>query len=213
MAITLSNDILRDYAEFCGHARPADGVLHLLGMRSCRLYPVGEGKVAISLVEPVPNSFDDCVGMFGSDLALFPGTVDPGRFYSLHPERPAGCAHTVGLDEPGGRPFQRGIGRHKGKPAFVQQGSVIIWRDRDRDMNRDAAEPAHAESGNGLNLHRMGTIQRDIGLWSAGCWGVMNPFWNTFWERSAVAHPQASYTNYQFDAFRFATWYDRVRTA
>jgi hypothetical protein len=209
--IVLDNDTLRDYVEFCGHPRPADGVLHLLGMRSCRLYPAGEGKVAISLVEPVPNSYDDCIGFFGPDLALFPGTVDPGRFYSLHPERPAGCAHTVGSDELGGKPFHRGIGRHKGKPAFVQQGSVIIWRDRDRDMNRDAAEPAHAESGNGLNLHRMGTIARDIGLWSAGCWGVMNMEWNEFWERSAIAHPQASYTNYQFDTFRFATWFDRVR--
>lgn len=211
--IILTNQLLRDYAEFCGAPRPADGELHLLGIRSCRLYPAGEGKVAISLVEPAPNSYDDCIGFFGADLALFPGTVDPGRFYSLHPQRPAGCAHLVGIDEPGGKMFHRVIGRHKGKPAFVQQGSVVVWRDRDRDMNRDAAEPARAESGNGLNLHPMGTITRDIGLWSAGCWGLMRQFWNEFWERSAVAHPQASYANWGMDAFRLAHWFDRVRSA
>ena len=209
--IVLTNALLRDYAVHCGAARPTEGVLHLLGMRGCRLYPAGAGKVAISLVEPIPNSYDDLVGYFGLKLALYPGTVDPGRFYSQHPLRQAGCAHTVGLDEPGGKPFSRFIGSHKRQPAFVQgEGKVVVWRDRDRDMQQDPDEQPRSEIGMGCNLHKMGQIRSDIGKWSAGCWGVMDQYWKLFWEAASIP-PQLSYTNYQFDAHEFAHWFDTGR--
>jgi hypothetical protein len=214
VAITLTNGDLRDYTEYAGHPRPADGKLHLLGMRSCVRYPAGEGKVAISLIEPRPGEYDDQVGFFGSDLALFAGTVDPGRFFSQHPQRPAGCAHLVGLDEDGGRPYRYRRGLHRRRGAFVQGDEVVvIWRDRDRDMVQDEGEDPHEERGNGVNVHRMGTLRADVGKWSAGCLGVMDRHWPEFWTRSAERHPQPEYWLYLLDAWRFAKWFDNERTA
>jgi hypothetical protein len=180
-------------------------------MRGCRLYPTEDGSLGVSLVEPQPNSYDDLTGAFGNDLCLFPGTVDPGRFYSLHPQRPAGCAHTVSLDEKGGKPFRRIIGRHKGRPAFIQSGPVVIWRDSDRSMTQDPGEQAHSEVGNGIDFHSMGTIQNNLGLWSAGCWGTKKQHWAEFWQRTAGAHPQAFYLNWQFEFQKLGIWFDRVR--
>lgn len=211
--IVLNNDILRDYVEYCDHTRPVDDRLHILGIRSCRLYPAGAGKVAISLVEPIPNSYDDLVGTFGKRLWLGPGTVDPGRFYSLYPQHPSGCMHTVGIDEKGGKPFNRSIGSHKGRPALVQGlGKVVVWRDRDRDMVQDSIEAPYTATGIGCNLHRMGTIRRDIKKWSAGCWGLMDRYWDPFWD-CVEYFRQPNYVNYQIDAFKFAHWFDHIRSA
>jgi len=211
VAITLTNTLIRDYVEYCGHPRPADGALHILGIRSCRRYPAD--GVVISLVEPIPNSYDDLVGFFGNDLNLYAGTVDPGRFYSQYPKHPGGCAHTVGLDETGGKPFNRIIGSHKRSPALIQgEGKVVIYRDQDRDMTQDAAETPYTATGTGINLHKMGSIRRDIGKWSAGCWGCMDKQWSDFWGR-VTAKPQGNYVNYQLDAFKLAHWFDNVRAA
>jgi len=211
MAITLSNQDLRAYVEAKGHPRPGDGKLHLLGMRGCRRYPAD--GVTISLIEPIPGAYDDMVGMFGGDLALFAGTVDPGRHYSLHPMRPKeGCAHLVGIDEPGGKPYSYKRGLHRGKAAaFVQNGANVVWRDADRDMGQDPNEVARSEAHNGINIHRMGTIRSDIGRWSAGCPGVMDKYWSEFWKRSALAHPQESYVFYLCDFAAYAKWFDSER--
>jgi len=213
MAIKLDNNGLRAYVEYCGHPRPTDGRLHLLAMRGCRRYPA-EG-VVISLVEPIPDSFDDMCGFLGSDLNLYAGTVDPGRHYSLHPMRPKeGCAHLVGIDEPGGKPYSYKRGLHRGKAwAFVQEGPVVVWRDKSRDMVQQPDEMPRSESAIGLNIHRMGTIRSSIGRWSAGCLGVVDRWWSEFWKRSAVAHPQESYTLYLMDFGRYAHWYDHERAA
>jgi hypothetical protein len=208
----LTNDIIRSYVEYCGHPRPADGKLHLLGLRACRRYPNPEEKVMISLVEPIPNSYDDLLGCFGRDLAVFPGTVDPGLYYSLHPLHPRGCAHLVGLDAEAGKPYTYTVGTHKRTKAFVQgSGVVTIWRDYDRNMVQGAREQPVPSTGNGINIHRMGTIRKDIGKWSAGCPGVMDQYWDEFWRRSAVAWRQPFYLFYLLDAWQFAEWFDNVR--
>ena len=209
--IVLNNALLRDYVEYTGHPRPLDGQLHILGLRGCRRYPL-EGQIAISLVEPIPNSYDDMVGYFGPKLGIFPGTLDPGRFYSQYPKHPGGCAHTVLIDEKGGTPFNRVIGSHKGKPALVQgSGKVVIWRDTDRDMVQDTVETPYTATGIGINLHKMGHIRNDIGKWSAGCWGVMDKYWEAFWEGATVP-TQSNYVNYGIDAWKFAHWFDHERS-
>jgi hypothetical protein len=211
MAITLTNSIIREYVEYCGHPRPGDGRLHLGGFRGSRRYPAD--GVVLSLVEPIPNSYDDQVIAFGLDLLSYTGTLDPGRFYSQHPMRPKeGCAHIVCIDEPSGKPCNYKRGLHRGKsPAFVQDGAIVVWRDRDRDMGQDPNEVARTEGHIGLNGHRMGTIRADIGKWSAGCWGTMDKYWQEFWKRTALTFPQESYSFYPMDFALFAKWYDTER--
>lgn len=206
MAITLTNPLLRRYLEHACGEEPAPGKLHLLGIRSARLN-AHPREVSVSLVEPKPNYYDDLVGYFGSALALYPGTVDPGRYYTDHPQHPAGCAHLIGCDE-GGRPYAYARGLHKRKPAFVQAGSVLIWRDGDGDMERDPREQPVPARGIGLNIHRMGQIRSDIKLWSAGCQGVMDEWWETFWQVAAVEHPQPLWQYWLMDMGRFAAWHD-----
>ena len=210
--IVLDNSTLRAYVEACGHPRPADDALHLAGFRGCRRYPV-KGQVALSLVEPIPGAYDDQIGFFGKRLNVYAGTVDPGRFYSLHPLLPReGCAHLVGIDEPGGKPYTYKRGLHRGRwPAFQQNGPVVVWRDRDRNMGQGPNEVARTVGHIGLNGHRMGTIRSDVGRWSAGCWGVMDKWWGEFWQNSALAYPQETYTFYLMDFKSFSHWFDHER--
>ena len=208
MAVTITNSVLRDYVVACNQPRPADGVLHLASFRGCRRYPAD--GVVLSLVESIPNSYDDQLLAFGADLCSYSGTCDPGLYYTQHPMRPKeGCAHLVGIDEPGGKPYAYKRGMHRGKaPAFVQDGPVVVWRDKDRSGSQSPAEAPRSESAVGLNIHRMGTIRSDVGRWSAGCLGVMDKWWSEYWKRTALAHPQERYTLYLMDFALFAKWFD-----
>jgi hypothetical protein len=212
MAFPINNSTLRDYAEYCGAPRPADGQLHLVGISGCRIYTQNAGQITLSVQTPRPNQYDDLVGFFGTDFGLFPGTVDPGRYYSQNPLRPQGCAHTVSLDAPGGTVFKRVLGLHKGRKAFIQQGPIVIWRDTDKDMVQDTGEYPRSEILVGCNEHRMGDLEEDIQLWSAGCWGAMNDYWEELYARAA-APAQPAYLNWQFTGSKLGVWYDTVRTA
>lgn len=202
--ITLTNSLLRDYLQHLTGQRPADGTLHLLGIRSARRIDTNDpAQVAISVSNPPqPNTYDDVVGYFGPALAVYQGTVDPGRTWTLKPMRAGGCAHLCD-----GGPYLQRIGRHKGKPAFTQAGPVKIWRDRDRDGGQDPAEVAHWETGNGLDVHRMGA-QPTVDAWSAGCLGIVAALWPEFWRRAAVSIQQVNYQLWLADGPKLGAWVD-----
>jgi hypothetical protein len=123
MPIFLSNAYLRTAAERLYHHEPALGRLHLFGIRAAS--PVG--PTTVERHAPQFDRFEDTIGTFGTELRLWPATVDPGRTWTLHPMQPGGAAHL----EPGRWLFKRGL--HRGHAALVQAGPVTVRRDRDRD--------------------------------------------------------------------------------
>jgi hypothetical protein len=206
--VVLDNKTIRDYLQHLTGRRPADGKLHLLGIRSAREYDAGPDKVAISIQEPRPNQYDDLISIFGADLAIYAGTVDPGRNWTKYPMRPAGCAHLAD-----GGPYAYSVGLHRGKPAFVQAGPVRLWRDANRNYVQDQGEAAHLETGNGINVHRMGRSGPGVNSWSAGCLGAVWDEWPKFWERAAHLNLQPRYELWLMDGPAFGTWYDKRQGA
>jgi hypothetical protein len=161
MILRLSNAFLRTAAEKLYGKRPEEGKCHLLGIRSAS--PISTYEVQTHA--PKYDTFDDCVGLWGSAWGLWPGTVDPGSTYTRKPMNAGGTAHLI----PGVWRYKFGL--HKGKPAFVQAAAVTVRRDKDRDGTAEASEKL--DTGMlGVNGHRMGNGGPSVGSWSAGCWGA-----------------------------------------
>jgi hypothetical protein len=157
--INLTNDLIRDWIENAGLPRPADGKLHVCGVRGA--VPVTETQ--ITRVEGRLDHYDDSIILFGTELSAYRGTTDPGKYYTLRPLHPDGCAHMAD-----GGPYPYQLGFHKGHRALVQAAKVAFWRDKDKDNRQDPSE--RVQRGMiGLNVHA-GSPTSTIGKWSAGCW-------------------------------------------
>lgn len=165
MAIALTNTLLRRAIEDAGYGVPSPGKLHLVGLRGC--VPHGLHSVSLADASPATNRYDDTIATFGTTLALFRGTVDPGRSWTLNPSNPGGCAHLCD-----GGPYRFRWGTHKSThPALVEAAPLSYWRDRDRDGQHDAGERVVRHDPIGLHIHAMGAGP-EVGSWSAGCQGV-----------------------------------------
>jgi hypothetical protein len=193
----LTNQALRDYLEQrCGLPRPADGKLHLIGIRGARPTPEGD---RFELQPNVPDEYNDAIGVFGTQFFLHRGSVDPGSAYTLHPMNPDGCAHLLN----GAWPYQ--FGSHHGHPALVQAGPVKVWRDRDRDYMRDVHEGVYTGDF-AIHIHA-GGAERSVGPNSAGCqvlWGGWGGGpWNAFYG-ACQASGQQRFTYYLVDGAALA---------
>lgn len=106
-----------------------------------------------------------------ADVRVYPATTDPGRAYLLRPMRARGTA----ILAPGHYPRSHGLGFHKGYPALVQVGPLVVYRDADKDADFDL-DPRTRETaeGTGINIHaaaddEAGPSSEAVGRWSAGC--------------------------------------------
>jgi hypothetical protein len=114
------------------------------------------------------DHWNDTIGIWGSDWRLMTGTVEPGLYYTQHPENANGAAHLIGLEEAQGDVWKFKWGMHKGKyEALVQAEAFKVRRDRDRDGIAEPTEPI--DSGDfGIHVHYGGEMW-SVGKWSAGC--------------------------------------------
>lgn len=123
---------------------------------------------------PVPNSFDDTIGVAYNDcdgnkrIFLAPATTDPGLFYLQNPLNPKGCA----ILKEGYYPNFWTYGKHKGKDALIQIGAAVLIRDANRDgvLNFESKNIEVSKSA-GINLHSAiaGKFTQIVDKFSAGC--------------------------------------------
>lgn len=144
----------KGYVVF-GNARGYD--LNLFGIRT---------------LDTVSNAFNDWVGcmylMHGVwNLFPFPATTDPGLYWRSHPMNVKGTA----VLKPGQYRGVYRLGEHKGYPALVQRGAVVVYRDPDRDSYLDLDDDSTDEGVFGINIHRASkrSPSIEVNKWSAGC--------------------------------------------
>lgn len=169
--VKLTNDLIRTVIAGLGMPKPELGLLHVMGVRSAA------PREKTLLVEQInrPNYYDDTILLFGSALSLFRATVDPGSTYTKKPLNPGGAAHLIN------GAYRYKLGLHKGRSALVQAGPVRIWRDADRDHERDANEKAEEVGYFGINIHAgSGQI---VGAASAGCQVIGGGWSGEPWQR------------------------------
>lgn len=114
---------------------------------------------------PKDDKFNDWLGYAtSSEIVLFPGTTDPGVYWTFNKINPPnGAAHLVtGFHE-----SIYSIGKHFQWEALVQSGSCKIWRDNNNNFEYDIGEP-NQEGFFGINFHHANNCAT-IGQWSAGC--------------------------------------------
>ena len=193
MAFPITNDSIRSTIERIGWGRPADGMLHVIGIRGA--VPWDEEPWYLVLKENMTDEWNDTIGVFGTSFGIWKGTVDPGAYYTQDPLNAAGCAHL----QDGVWLYENGL--HKGNPALVQAGPVTVWRDLDKDSEQDAGE--RVESGYfGINIH--GGEGAHVSEWSAGCQVVWDedaygPNWQRFLD-CINASGQATFNYYLLGA-------------
>lgn len=116
--------------------------------------------------------FDDALVVIDGRgiLLLAAATTDPGRPWLRAPMRAAGTAIVV----PGHYPLSHRLGLHRGYPALVQAGTLLVWRDATRDDLYDHGPAAEAPPTTGINIHAAADdavygVSPRVGRWSAGC--------------------------------------------
>jgi hypothetical protein len=135
--------------------------------------------------KPVPNSFDDLIGVlfkdrFGEDtLSYFSATTDPGTFWLLSPMQVEGCI----IMKEGQYKNAYKIGLHKGYKALEQCGDINYVRDNNRDAIPDYNTPKQVKGNYKTNIHHASMPENSIRVdkWSAGC-QVINKGWLEFLE-------------------------------
>lgn len=128
--------------------------LNIIGIRSSQL---------------ITNAFDDTMCCFyraeqGWVSRYWKITTDPGYYYTENPCNEQGTAILV----PGQYRGAFRIGKHKGRyEALVQNKSVTVYRDRNRDHTIDTMHTAAGMFG--INIHKAGSQSVQVDRWSAGC--------------------------------------------
>jgi hypothetical protein len=180
---------LRQFVESLGadySVEATPGAWNLMGLRAA--LPVAGSSHEIGSVDNVTDEFNDTLLVFGTQRATgqeivhcFKGTVDPGRYYTVHPMNPAGCAHLLNGQH------VYGLGWHGKNPRYrclVPLEPVAIWRDKNANFRRDPNEKQTVSTDGSIHIHAGGT-RRQIARNSAGCqnvWGWLNPgsYWQQF---------------------------------
>jgi hypothetical protein len=115
------------------------------------------------------NTFDDFICNLRKnhanvwELLICEGTVDPGKYWMLHPMNPLGTFKIC----PGQTIDAFKIGYHQNKyRALVQNRPIKGWRDNKIDLIYDEQKIGYGE---GINLHHAGKHSIEINNWSAGC--------------------------------------------
>jgi hypothetical protein len=178
--VALTNDGLRGFIRQQGWRVPRDGEVFGIGIRGVDLVD----RDSIRLVENRPDFCNDVLGLAGGEWLLVEGSVDPGDHYTQRPLNPGGCAHLAD----GEHDFVRGP--HRGRPAWVQLGGALMWRDKNRNHRQDPGELIRVEYGTGCNIHA-GPLEERVGPHSAGCQVIKGGWngraWVSFYERATAA--------------------------
>jgi hypothetical protein len=184
MAFRISNVDLNRYMQSLGHAVHSQ-TTRLVGIKGAVPYVADPLGQQISLSDDKLDGWNDAIGVWGSQWALFAGTVDPGEYWTEHPLNAKGAAHLLSLER-GGQPWRFVWGLHHGEYECLVQGeNFTVIRDRDRDGEADEAEPL--DTGQfGIHIHHGGGGPQ-VGKWSAGCQvlkGGAEPFsqWRKFYQ-------------------------------
>jgi hypothetical protein len=124
------------------------------------------------------NEYDDIIGVAYEKgfeksgykyLEMYEGTTDPGKFYLNNPINENGTAILV----PGQYLRSHKIGVHKNYTALVQDSTLKVYRDRNKDNIHDFNEIYQAPSNCGINIHYgKGDL---VDKWSAGCQVILSP--------------------------------------
>jgi hypothetical protein len=154
--IQLSNRLLRLAFSLKG-IEVEEGILGIFGIRGA----IPSDGLSLEIVPNELNVANDTIGLVGTELRTYRGSVDPGMTYTLKPTNPLGCAH-LQLGK-----WRYGLGRHRGKAALVQRGEVTVRRDKDKDGKAEPLEKTYS-GWYGINIHAMGRSMT-VGPFSAGC--------------------------------------------
>ena len=141
------------------------------------------------------NRFDDEIHVFYKNkfgnwnYHVFKATTDPGTYWLKNPMQPQGTA----ILAQGQYVNAYQIGLHRGQyPALVQQRSVTIIRDYDRNAILDFYNGKKESGEYGINIHRAmlhgDTLKVDN--WSAGCQVFENGEAFQFFMRLCERHRQ-----------------------
>lgn len=125
---------------------------------------------------PLLDDFNDFIGFItcaNGDIpgafAYFPGTTDPGVWYTYHHMAPPhGAAHY----ENGYHKKLFALGPHYDQDAFRQVSDANIWRDDNNNMQKDSCD-FEQKGSFGMNLHSAKGSAK-IYDWSAGCQVLRN---------------------------------------
>jgi hypothetical protein len=109
----------------------------------------------------------------GEVLLSNTATTDAGAYWENNPMNSGGCA-IVAL---GNHKNGWSLGEHRGRPALVQCGPLLIYRDREANGIRRGTP--RLEDNCGINQHGCnGTDGSDkVGRWSAGC--LVGRYWSS----------------------------------
>lgn len=137
------------------------------------------------------NQFNDWITVFYlSDKTWnffsFPATTDPGTFYRQNPIYVKGTA----LLKPDQYRGAYKIGYHRGYKALLQQKTMTVYRDANRDTVLDTTGMEEDTGMFGINIHHANAFRPSISVdkWSAGCQVFQDPdhfaFFMTLCERA-----------------------------
>lgn len=130
--------------------------------------------VGIRADSTTPNAFDDSLNIFFKtaegkwQIYQFPATTDPGTYWLKNPLNPQGTA----ILKHGQYLNSHKIGLHRGKyTALVQQRSVTVIRDYDRNAALDFMNGREATGLFGINIHHASVngTTKTVDRYSAGC--------------------------------------------
>lgn len=136
--------------------------------------------VGVRADSTTPNKFDDFIYVFfkngGSDWEgyKYPATTDTGTYWLKNPMNSGGSAllkEGQYVDA-----YKRGL--HKSQyPALVQQKSVTVFRDYNRDAILDFNNGKESTGLFGINIHRASASSPSdaVDKWSAGCQVFQSP--------------------------------------
>lgn len=146
----------------------------------------------------VPNVFNDFMFIeYGGQYKIYIITTNPGSTGLLSPENKLGTA----VLKPGQYVESHSIGFHQGKPdhrCLRQTGTLIVYRDNDKDLYAEETGFEDKGTGFGINIHgaNRNIETKLVNNWSLGC-QVFND-WNHKEEFMDICDKYKTVTNNKF---------------
>jgi hypothetical protein len=205
MAFQITNARLEEYAKFCGcEVKP--GTLRIFGLKGAAPYGNDPSGLSVRLVKNELDQWNDCIGVWGTELELFLATVDPGLEYTEAPMNANGAAHLLTIEEIH-KSWRMVKAVHKHEYGCLGQGEPFtVRRDKNRDGDAESGEPL--DTGYfAIQIHA-GGVGSKVGAWSAACSvlfggrSAASP-WQKFWNL-ILASGQTEFEYFLIDAAKFA---------